>query len=72
MKLVTFGINDEMHLTIQFPVFIPPYIKKKQLILYQTEALPVPIIYLYEKSKLIYKLSLINPYTALNEETHIS
>ena len=30
MKLVTFGINDEMNVIVQFPVFIQPYIPKKK------------------------------------------
>ena len=34
MQLVTFGIDREMNLVIQFPVFIQPYIQKP-LILYQ-------------------------------------
>ena len=36
MQLVTFGIDKEMNLVIQFPVFIQPYIQKP-LILYQLE-----------------------------------
>ena len=42
MKLVTFGINEERHLIVQFPIFIQPYIQQ-QLILYQIEMIPVPI-----------------------------
>ena len=34
MKLVTFGINKERNLIVQFPVFIQPY-TQQQLILYQ-------------------------------------
>ena len=43
MHLVTFGIDREMNLVIQFPVFIQPYIQK-HLILYQLETMPVPIL----------------------------
>ena len=43
MQLVTFGIDREMNLVIQFPVFIQPYIQKL-LILYQLETVPVPIL----------------------------
>ena len=28
MKLVTFGINEERNLLVQFPVFIQPYIQQ--------------------------------------------
>ena len=34
MKLVTFGINEERNLMVQFPVFIQPYIQQ-QLTIYQ-------------------------------------
>ena len=43
MQLVTFGINKDKHLIIQFPVFIQPY-TQKPLILYQIETVPVPIV----------------------------
>ena len=43
MQLVTFGIDREMNLVIQFPVFIQQYIQKP-LILYQLETMPVPIL----------------------------
>ena len=43
MQLVTFGIDKNMNLVIQFPVFIQPY-THKPLILYQLETIPVPIL----------------------------
>ena len=43
MKLVTFGIDKERNLIIQFPVFIQPYMQQP-LILYQIETVPVPNI----------------------------
>ena len=43
MQLVTFGIDSDMNLVIQFPVFIQPY-TQKPLILYQLETVPVPIL----------------------------
>ena len=43
MHLVTFGIDRDMHLVIQFLVFMQPYIQKP-LILYQFETVPVPIL----------------------------
>ena len=36
MQLVTFGVDNDMNLIIQFPVFIQPY-TQKPLILYQLE-----------------------------------
>ena len=43
MKLVTFGIDKDRNLIIQFPVFMQPYMQQP-LILYQIETVPVPII----------------------------
>ena len=43
MRLVTFGIDKERNLIIQFPVFIQPY-TQQPLILYQIEMILVPII----------------------------
>ena len=41
--LVTFGIDKDMNLIIQFPVFIQPY-TQTPLLLYQLETVPVPIL----------------------------
>ena len=56
MKLVKFGINEERNLIVQFPIFVQPYIQK-QLILFQIETVPVPIIGLNKRHNppLIYK-----------------
>ena len=43
MQLVTFGVDRDMSLVIQFPVFIQPY-TQKPLILYKLETNPVPIL----------------------------
>ena len=43
MKLVTFGIDNDKNLIVQFTVFIQPY-TQQPLILYQIETVPVPII----------------------------
>ena len=43
MKLVTFGIDQDRNLIIQFPVFVKPY-TQKPLTLYQIETIPVPIL----------------------------
>ena len=40
MKLVTFGIDNQRNLIVQFPAFVQPYTQKR-LIMYQTETLPV-------------------------------
>ena len=43
MQLVTFGIDKDINLIIQFPVFIQPY-TQQSLIPNQLETVPVPII----------------------------
>ena len=43
MQLIKFGIDKDMNLVIQFPVFIQPY-TQKPLILYQLETVPVRIL----------------------------
>ena len=43
MQLVTFGIDKDINIVIQFPAFIQPY-AQKPLILYQLETVPVPIL----------------------------
>ena len=70
VKLVTFGIDDQRNLIIQFPVFVQPY--TKQHLIYQMETVPVPII---DKNKQVQSytyLKINKSYIALNSETYIS
>ena len=71
MQLVTFGIDREMNLVIQFPVFIQPYIQKP-LTLYQLETIPVPILDTNTDAQSYTHLHVNKPYIALNSETYIS
>ena len=71
MQLVAFGIDREMNLVIQFPVFIQPYIQKP-LTLYQLETVPVPIINTNTDAQSYTRLHVNKPYIALNSETYIS
>ena len=73
MQLVTFGIDKDMNLIIQFPVFIQPY-TQKPLILYQLETVPVPVPILDKNTKAqsYMHLQVGKPYVALNSETYIS
>ena len=71
MQLVTFGIDKDMNLVIQFPVFIQPY-TQKPLILYQLETVPVPILDQNTKAQSYMHLQIRKPYIALNSETYIS
>ena len=71
MQLVTFGIDRDMNLVIQFPVFIQPFIQKP-LFLYQLETVPVPIVDTNTEDQSYTHLHVSKPYIALNSETYIS
>ena len=43
MKLVTFGIDEDRNLIIQFPVFVQPH-TQQLVIMYQLETAQVPIV----------------------------
>ena len=63
MQLVTFGVDKDMNLIIQFLVFIQPY-TQKPLILYQLET--VPILDQNIKAQSYTHLRIKKPYIALN------
>ena len=71
MQLVLFGIDRDMNLVIQFPVFIQPFIQKP-LILYQLETDPVLILDTNTEAQSYTHLQVNKPYLALNSETYIS
>ena len=71
MKLVTFGIDHQRNLIVQFPVFVQPYAQKR-LIMYQIETIPVPILDENEQVHSYTELKIEKPYIALNEETYIT
>ena len=71
MKLVSFGIDKERNLIIQFPVFIKPQMQQP-LILYQIETVPVPIIDQNRQKHSYTHLQIDKQYKALNSETYIT
>ena len=71
MQLVTFAINSDMNLVIQFLIFIQPY-TQKPLILYQLETVQVPVLDQNTKAQSYTHLRIKKPYIALNSETYIS
>ena len=71
MQLVTCGIDKDMNLILQFPVFTQPY-TQKPLILYQLETVPVPILDKNTNAQSYTYLQVRKPYIALNSETYIS
>ena len=70
MKLVTFGIDIQRNLIVQFPVFIQPYTQKR-LIMYQIETVLVPILDKNEQAQLYTELKVEKPCITLNEEMYI-
>ena len=71
MKLVTFGIDDQRNLIIQFPVFVQSY-TQQHLTLYQTDTVPVPIVDENKQVQSYTYLKVKKPYIALNSEIYIS
>ena len=71
MKLVTFVIDRDRNLIIQFPVFVQPY-TQQPLILYQLEIVLVPIVNENSNAQFYTELKIKKPYIASNSETYIN
>ena len=71
MPLITFSIDKDINLIIQFPVFVQPY-TQKPLILYQLETVPVPVLGKNTDAHSYTHLQGKKPYITLNSETYIS
>ena len=71
MQLVTFDIDKDKNLIIQFPVLIKSY-TQQPLLLYQLETIPIPIIDQNTQAHPYTQLQVEKPYIALNSETCIS
>ena len=70
MQLVTFGIDIDKNLIVQFPIFIQPY-TQQPLILYQLETVLVPVIDKNVRAHSYTHLQVEKPYIALNSEMYI-
>ena len=68
---MTFGNDENRNLIVQFPAFVQPY-AQQQLILYQIETVPVPIVDQNEQAQSYTQLKIDKPYIALNLGTYIS
>ena len=71
MTLLTFGIDNQRNLIVQFPVFVQPY-SQKRLIMYQIETVLVPILDENEQAYSYTELKIEKPYIALNKEMYIT
>ena len=68
MKLVTFGIDEERNLIIQFPVFIQSYTQTR-LVMYQIETVPIPTLDKNEQAQSYTQLEINKLYIALKPES---
>ena len=57
MKSVTFGIDNQRIMIVQFPVCVQPYTQKR-LILYQIKTVPFPILDENEKAHVYTELKI--------------
>ena len=71
IQLVTFGIDRDMNLVIQFLVYTHPY-TQKPFILYQLETVPVPVLDKNIEAQSYTHLRVNKPYLALNSDIYIS
>ena len=71
MKLVTFGIDNQRNLIVQFPVFEQPYAHRR-LVIYQIETVHVPILDKNDQAQSYTQLKIDKPYIAINAETYIT
>ena len=61
MPLVTFSIDKDMNLIIQFPVFVQPY-TQRHLVLYQLKTVPVPVLDKNVNAQSYTHLQIKKPY----------
>ena len=71
IKLVTFGIDRDKNLIMQFPIFMQPY-TQWPLVLYQIETVLVPIIDKDTQADSYTHLQVDRPYIVLHFETYIT
>ena len=71
MKLVTFDIDRDGNVIIQFSIFIKPY-PQQPLGLYQIETVPVLIVDQNTHADSYMHLQVNRPYIAINTETYIT
>ena len=71
MELVTFGIDQDRNLIIQFPVFVQPF-TQKPLTLYQVETIPVLLLDMNKRAYSYTWIRIDKPYIDLNPDIYIS
>ena len=71
MKLVTFGIDQNINLIITISGFVQPY-TQKPLTLYQVETIPVLMLDMNKRADSYMWIRIDKPYITLNRDTYIS
>ena len=71
MQFVTFSLDKDKKLIVQFPVFIQPYSQWPSYS-YQLETVPVPILDQNDRAHSYTHLQVEKPYIALNAKTYVS
>ena len=71
MKLVTFDIDQDRNLILQFPAFVLPYTQKPPT-LYQVETIPVLILDINKRADSYTWIRIGKPYIGLNPDIYIS
>ena len=71
IKLVTFGIDENRNLIVQFPEFVQPFTQRR-LVMYQIETVPVAILDRNDQAQSYTQLKISKPYMALNTSTYIT
>ena len=67
MKLVTFGVDSQKNLIVQFLVFVQPH----RLNMYQIETVPVPNLDENQQAQSYTELQIDRPYITLNDDIYI-
>ena len=65
MKLVTFGIDRNRNLIIQFPVFVHPYTQEPLILYRNIEIVQVPIIHQNKQANSYIHMQIDRPHIAL-------
>ena len=68
---MTYRIDNQRNLIVQFPVFVQTYTQKR-LIKYQIKTVSVPILDENEQAHSYTELKIEKPYIALNKESYIT
>ena len=70
MKLVTFGIDNQRNMIVQFPVFVQPYTQIR-LVMCQIETVLIPILDRNDQAQSYTQLEINKPYSDCKNKVHV-